>query len=52
LVVDDEPAIRDLAKDYLEEAGDYRIRPAGSTVDTLNAMANEAFDVVFESGSE
>ena len=46
MFVDDEPAIRDLAKDYLEEAGDYRVCPAGSAADALNALANEAFDVV------
>ncbi len=44
--MDDEPALRDLAKDYLEEAGDYRVRTAGSAPDALCALADEAFDVV------
>ena len=46
MFVDDEPALRDLAKDYLEEAGDYRVRQAGSGTDALCALADEAFDVV------
>ena len=44
--MDDEPGLRDLAKEYLEEAGDYRVRAAGSAADALCALADEAFDVV------
>jgi DNA-binding NarL/FixJ family response regulator len=44
--VDDEPGLRDLAKEYLEATGDFKVRSAGSAGDALDALADECFDVV------
>jgi DNA-binding NarL/FixJ family response regulator len=44
--VDDEPGLRDLAKEYLEATDDFRVHSAGSAADALNALADECFDVV------
>jgi CheY-like chemotaxis protein len=46
LFVDDEPGLRDLAKEYLEATDDFRVHSAGSAADALNALADEEFDVV------
>jgi len=46
LFVDDEPGLQDLAKEYLETTGDFRVRSAGSARDAMNALADECFDVV------
>ncbi|MBP1928066.1 CheY-like chemotaxis protein [Methanolinea mesophila] len=46
LFVDDEPGLCDLAKEYLEASGDFRVRATGNAGDALNALANENFDVV------
>jgi len=44
--VDDEPGLRDLAKEYLEATGEFRVRSAGSAREALNVLAGECFDVV------
>ena len=43
LVVDDEPHICKLARDYLEQAG-YRVRTAGDGPTAVSIAAHEALD--------
>lgn len=45
LVVDDEPAIREVIQEYLAEAG-YQIKTAGDGLEALELMARHEFDVV------
>ena len=44
LVVDDEPSIRNLLKQVLQEEG-YRVEAAGSALEALDKLADESVDL-------
>ena len=46
LYVDDEPALRDIGKLFLERTGDFSVAPVGSASDALELLRKERFEAI------